>query len=107
MVDNFINAKAELLEDIEGRKIIAAEITFGENRENGELKTFILKQGHTEADLQQFLTQLDFKYENGYGTQYLFGTVWLDNNQWLDRREYDGSEWWGLNFMPKIREACL
>jgi len=40
-------------------------------------------------------------YDNGFGSQELFGTVMLANNSWLTRSEYDGSESWELNRRPK------
>ena len=40
------------------------------------------------------IDQLDFTYDNGYGTQKLFGLVFFNDNTWLERDEYDGNEWW-------------
>ena len=40
------------------------------------------------------IDQLDFKYDNDYETQKLFGIVFFNDNTWLERGEYDGSEWW-------------
>ena len=61
-----------------------------------------LKQGATVAELQSFLSALDFNYDNGYGGQNLFGIVWLNDGTWLERGEYDGSEWWEHRVRPQI-----
>jgi len=62
----------------------------------------ILKLGHTTIDFINFLNNLDFEYDDGYGTQELFGTIWLTDESWLTREEYDGSEWWKHNKRPDI-----
>lgn len=63
----------------------------------------LLKEGHTPAEYEAFLNQLDFEYDSGYGGQELFGTVWLTKeNTWLERGEYDGSEWWEYRECPQV-----
>ena len=52
----------------------------------------------------QFLKDLDFQYDNGYGIQQLSGTIWLINGDWFERGEYDGSEWWEYKTCPQIPE---
>ena len=37
---------------------------------------------------------LDFNYNDGYGSQEIFGFIVFKDKSWLARREYDGSEWW-------------
>jgi hypothetical protein len=66
-----------------------------------------LKVDHTLEDLQDFLNQLDFEYDSGYGGQELFGTVWFDDGTWAERGEYDGSEWWSYLRCPSISEELL
>jgi hypothetical protein len=107
------NAKGELLSWVEGTKkfhkakpvkIVWARITYQNptidwGSDDGgcyaeEEKRFVLPPNHTEEELKQFLEELNFEYDDGYGTQELFGTVMLSDGSWLDRREYDGAEWW-------------
>lgn len=76
---------------------------------DGEIKVrdslnLSLKVGHTQEEFDAFMDALDFEYDNGYGTQELHGLVWLSNGTWLSRYEYDGSECWVLNSLPKIPE---
>ena len=42
----------------------------------------------------------NFKYDSGYGSQYIDGIVVVGNNWWLERHEYDGSEWWEFKTIP-------
>ena len=62
----------------------------------------LLPLDYTEEEYQQFLSDLDFNYDSGYGCQEVFGTIWCNNNTWFSRAEYDGSEWWRLNAYPEI-----
>ena len=62
----------------------------------------LLKKGYSPQDFENFLNEMDFKYDCGWGTQYLFGTLWLENGQWAARAEYDGSEWWQIFTLPEI-----
>lgn len=96
-----MNAKKELLDALKSRmKIKCADIWF-DNWSND--KAYIrLKDNYSDKDFLEFLKQLDFNYDNGYGGQELFGTVWLTDNTWLSRGEYDGSEWWEHNKLPEI-----
>ena len=38
-------------------------------------------------------------YNSGFGGQELFGNVWFDDGTWLSREEYDGSEWYTVNYV--------
>ena len=92
-----LNAKKELLEVIpEGTKIKCAIVN-----------KHLLKVGYTEDEFEDFLNLLDFKYNNGYGGQNLYGAVWLEDGTWLDRGEYDGSEWWEHIVMPEIPRELM
>ena len=108
-----MNAKEELLEALDGKKVIAATISyrpypFGPSLvvsiPFGQSKEFRLKKNHSDKEWESFLNALDFKYDASYGAQGLFGTVWLDDGLWLERGEYDGSEWWELPELPEIPE---
>jgi len=103
------NAKEELLDVLNcpaasGIKCAYIEYEAGWD----EPRTIItLKVDHNQEDLEQFLDKLDFNYDSGFGSQQLFGVVWLEDDTWLSRGEYDGSEWWKHNKLPKIPKDCL
>ena len=61
-----------------------------------------LPTGYSVAELKDFLVSLGtIDYDEGFGTQELFGVVVLTNGEWLERGEYDGSEWWEDKSCPK------
>ena len=101
------NAKTELLEALkETSSIKCALISKGYYDWDEDKKKIVLKLSYSENDYEQFLKELDFEYDSGYGGQELYGTVWLEDNTWLSRGEYDGSEWWEHNVLPTIPEEC-
>ena len=97
-----MNAKNELLKVLNkisksNQDILCASITheiYNWDEEDDIAEKFILKIGYSENELSNFIDSLDFEYDNGYGTQYIFGEVLFKDNSWLEREEYDGSEWW-------------
>ena len=100
------NAKQELL-DIMGSNIAnlrCATITHDPFNWSDEvpLKKIVLKEGYSQADLDEFISKLDFEYDGGYGLQELFGMVWFNDGYWMDRYEYDGSESWDCHKYPTI-----
>jgi hypothetical protein len=101
-----INTKEEFLEAVKNKKVLCARISLGREYYHEEWKHYILKIEHSELDYDNFLSQLNFEYDDDYGTQYLHGYVWLENEQWLSRSEYDGREWWVCNRMPIIPNEC-
>lgn len=113
MIDNITNtgptmrnAKEELQEVLKpytekGLDLVCAEITH-EGEWGEDTSKIILKLGHTKEEAEAFYNQLNFRYNNGYGTQELYGTVWLTYGVWLSRWEYDGSEGWQVNRCPAI-----
>lgn len=110
------NAKGEFLNHISNRGILCAQIQKGDDY-GDDVMTFNLTTGWTNEDWNQFLSDLDFEYDSGYGGQELFGTIWYVDGTWSDRGEYDGSEWWQhhvcpdipteLNRVDKVREKKL
>lgn len=91
-----INAKDELLTALANanqsiKDIIAFNIYY---ESFGEDKSF---KGTTLA-----LSSLDFLYDEGYGSQHLYGTILFKDNTWLSRWEYDGSEGWEYNKPPTV-----
>lgn len=72
-----------------------------------EIETYHLKIGYSKEDYENFLTLLDYEYDNGFGSQRLYGTVWFEGGTWLSRGEYDGSEWWNYNEVPIIPDYLI
>lgn len=103
-----MNAKDELTRAVSGTdgNITCAVIEYCHCRgfSEAEHRTYVLTEGHSTVELDAFLDSLDFKYDNSYGSQELFGTVWLSDGTWLERGEYDGSEWWEHRERPSIPE---
>lgn len=100
------NAKQELL-DTMGSNIAnlrCATITHSPSNwlEEVPSKKMVLKEGYSQADLDEFISKLDFEYDAGYGSQELFGMVWFNDGYWMDRYEYDGSESWDWHKYPTI-----
>ena len=108
-----MNAKKELLSKIQqieewlgGTTIVCATINLDvynwDNDDESKPKPCVLKQGYDDYDYMAFMSDLDFNYNNGYGSQELYGTVWFTNGIWMDRHEYDGSEYWSIHKYPAI-----
>ena len=68
------------------------------------LRRAVLVENWDNDQWCNFLQDLNFNYDNGYGTQELFGVVWFKDGSWLERDEYDGSEWWQLKKSPTLPE---
>lgn len=49
----------------------------------------------------------DVNYDDGFGSQNLYGIILLDDNDWLERVEYDGSEWWECRRNPHLNDDLL
>ena len=99
------NAKTELLKKVEGKsKLKCAAI---QHIHYKNVKIFNLKVGYSEKDYNDFLKQLDFEYDAGFGVQELFGTLWHEDGTWHNRVEYDGSEWWEHHQLPEILSELL
>jgi hypothetical protein len=96
------NAKEEFLEINETIKspVICAEIETDDRKAKLPLE-------YTMREWSNFLKEIDFIYDNGYGGQELFGYVWFGDGSWLERAEYDGSEWWVLKNIPEIPESLI
>jgi len=98
-----MNAREEFIRHIGIRKVLCAQIQHGEDYSDDDKPViFNLTTGSTEEDRTQFLNDLDFDYDNGYGGQNLFGTIWYEDGTWSERGEYDGSEWYVYRQCPQI-----
>ena len=85
---NEINAKEEFIYRTKEREVICAFLL--QSNEN----QYHLKEGYTIDDYNQFLNDIDFIYDSGYGGQKVYGCIWYVDKSWSERGEYDGSEWW-------------
>ena len=90
------NAKQELLDTIGSNiaNLRCATITHSPFDWSDEVpsKKIVLKEGYSQADLDEFISKLDFEYDGGYGSQELFGMVWLRMViGWIDMRMMDQS----------------
>lgn len=81
-------------------KIKCAEIQFGHD-------SYYLGTVWDKQEAKDFLDKIDFDYDNGYGTQNLYGVVWYEDGTWSDRGQYDGSEWWQHNVCPNIPKHLI
>lgn len=88
-VDAILNdTKQDLYFDGEWRKVFS--------------RTAILKENWNNDEWLSFVQDLNFNYDDGFGSQSLFGIVWFKDGSWLERHEYDGSEWWEYKKTPAI-----
>lgn len=96
-----INAKEEFLDEIRGKARVKAAVV----RREIDFEEYVAYTLHVGDDLNQledFLSMLDFDYDNGYGGQEVSGFIWYEDGTWSERGEYDGSEWWEYKECPDI-----
>jgi hypothetical protein len=102
-----MNAKNEIIEHSHAVKqhVKCAQITlFTGWEQDSNSAEFNLPVGYSDQDLEDFLNKLDFDYDSGFGTQYLYGNIWYTDGTWSERYEYDGSECWIHKSCPPIPE---
>jgi len=99
-----VSAKEEYIKFVMNKpKVKCVEITHGRDyRDDEYTRHFKLKVGYSDRDFVQFLSDIDFKYDCGFGGQELYGTIWFEDDTWADRWEYDGSEGWEYQCLPPI-----
>ena len=100
------SAKQEFLSITEGKDVQCAYIEYALDWDNPN-KQISLRVGYREDEWEAFLQKLDFIYDDGYGSQVLFGTIWFTDGTWADRAEYDGSEWWVVRKRPDVPAALI
>ena len=105
-----MNCKEEFLSEISGHELLCADITRYYNYNNK--KTAVLPVGFTNIDYERFLDELDFEYDNGCGSQEVFGVIWYKDGTWSERGEYAmffyyGHEWWEYKSCPEIPEKLM
>ena len=95
------NLYDETIKAINGRKIAYAKIKVNNDILGDDAKYINLKPYHTCSERGEFYNSLrNINYDNGYGSQYVFGFVVFTDGTWIERKEYDGSEWWGSKRCP-------
>jgi len=97
-----INAKQEFISEVEGHRVRCAVVPLCTFCKVEGFTKAMLREGYTQAEYDQFLSLLDFEYDNGYGGQLLDGTIWFAGGSWATRGEYDGSEWWEDHKRPTV-----
>ena len=93
------NTKDEFIGHIKNREVLCCEIRVTSAKPRVEV---FLTTGWTKEEWILFIRNLDVEYDNGYGSQELYGTIWYKDGTWSDREEYDGSESWRYNKCPEI-----
>jgi hypothetical protein len=100
------NAKEEFLLHATGKVLKCAEIALLDDEY--KLNSLAdLPVDYTQEQLEAFLKALDIRYNDGYGTQELFGIIWYTDGTYSTRWEYDGSEGWAYNSCPAIPKKLI
>lgn len=96
------DAKREFLDHVENRNIKCVFICIGSDHNSEAKREYCLPVGFTEEHYALFLESINFDYDNGFGSQQLFGNIWYEDGTWSERSDYDGSEWWEYKSCPPI-----
>lgn len=102
-----MNCKNEFLSTTSKRKVLCASLIKGDGfkyNDNEDSLFFNLLVDYTEKDYNNFLSEIDFDYDDGFGSQEVFGTIWYKDGTWEERFEYDGAERWTYKSCPQIPE---
>lgn len=108
LLDDLCNAKDELLELLaeNGKTLKAAAIevwnTYSRRPRTGRTHPIYLYEGYSKEDYTAFLNEMDCGYDDGYGSQKLFGVLWFTDGTHARRGVYDGLEWWEVLDAPPI-----
>jgi hypothetical protein len=101
-----INAKDEFIDHIQDRNILCVSIQYGDPYYRDYINLF-LPCGYSDSLFESFLDSLNFNYNDGFGSQELFGCIWYKDGTW-SVREVDGVlEWWSYRYVPKIPKELL
>jgi hypothetical protein len=101
-----VNALSEYISHIGSKKVIAAYLEYSPLYLESP-KVIPLKVNYSQIDYKDFLWELDFNYDNGFGWHCLDGHIWYADGTWSERKEYDGSEWWEYKSIPEMPESCI
>lgn len=99
------NARDEFVHHVNKQELLAALVYFNDGKKvEKEKKLFTLYRDFTVEEKEEFLNNLNFNYDSGWGSQKLFGTIWYKDGTFSERSEYDGSEWWTHYSCPPVPE---
>lgn len=102
------NARNEFLDFIDGKPQVVAALIRALNKDDRYSENqVVLKLGYSPEDYDNFLANLNFEYDDGYGLQYVYGTIWFAGGTWADRWEYDGSEGWEYHQCPTMPDEVF
>lgn len=102
-----MNAKEELLKLLKDYSVVLKCGYVGQCRydiPDSKRKRAVLKVEFSEQEYTDFLNQIDYYYDSGFGSPEIDGELWFTNGTWANRSEYDGSEWWEYHKLPEIPE---
>jgi len=104
-----MNALQEFIEHVNDKPLLCATISLPTIMSNdGEILNGVflnLPIGFNKEQLNAFLNAMSsIEYDDGYGSQELFGIIWYHDGTWSERHEYDGSEEWRYKCCPTVPE---
>lgn len=98
-----MNAKKEFLEFVKDKDgVLCAQLEDVYFASAVKGTKWSLPKNYSDKQLKQFLREIDFEYDRGYGSEELGGIIWFKDGTYADRGEYDGSEWWEYRKTPPI-----
>ena len=96
-----MNAKDEFIYYTKGLEVKCATL-FGVEFSRLDGFLAVLRVGYSEEEYSEFLKEIDFEYNDGFGGQNLDGYIWHEDGSWYERGEYNGCEWWEFKRYPVI-----
>lgn len=87
-----VNALDELLSHVADKNVEFVSIAFKRSSSDDEIRI--------KGTLEEVMPGLNFRYDDGHGTQKLYGYIWYADGTWSERGEYDGAEWWEYKSVP-------
>ena len=70
----------------------------------GDEITIFLPVAYNDSQYADFLDNLNFQYNSGFGVQELYGVLWHEDGTWQSRVMDKGLEWWEYHRVPDIPE---
>ncbi len=98
-MDNLLN---ETLEIMKKNNKTPEDVNFIRCKWSNWEKDFEYSEYKHYMTWDDFASQADKEYDNGYGgTEVKDDLQIVGTNWWLERHEYDGFEWWEFKSLPK------
>jgi hypothetical protein len=100
-----VNCKEEFLEEVVGKTLLCAELTYQPNINEDTLnRKAVLAVGYSDEERQKFLHDIDYDYEPGdysCGQWYdIDGFIWYKDGSWSERITQGGFECWDHKKCP-------